>query len=177
VSLKGEANFAVVHTPDHKKFVVLTDSLFKVEVLGTEFNVFARKRATKVGLYKGKVKVLYGPSAQQEKSMTMAPGDLITLDESRGKLAVRKVLHPENFAAWRQGRFIFENTPLTEIKSILQENYGLQVALNGPGLAEKTVSGSFKANSVNELLQALSETLDINVIRQDNHVDLTGNRQ
>ena len=106
--------------------------------------------------------------------MTMAPGDLLTLDESRGDLAVRKVLHPENFAAWQQGRFIFENTPLSEIKNILQENYGLQVRLQGQGLAAQTVSGSFKALSADELLQALSETLDLNVIRQDKHVVLTG---
>lgn len=174
VTLKGEANFAVIHTPDHQEFVVLTDPFFKVAVLGTEFNVFARERATKVGLYRGKVKVLYGQPAKQEKSMTMAPGDLLTLDESRGDLAVRKVLHPENFAAWQQGRFIFENTPLSEIKNILQENYGLQVRLQGQGLAALTVSGSFKALSADELLQALSETLDLNVIRQDKHVVLTG---
>jgi ferric-dicitrate binding protein FerR (iron transport regulator) len=109
--------------------------------------------------------------------MTLAPGDLVTLDESREKVAVRKVVHPENFAAWQQGRFIFENTPLSEIKNILQENYGLAVRLKGPDLAAQTVSGSFKALSVNELLQALSETLDLNVIRQGNRVVLTGNHQ
>lgn len=175
VFLKGEANFAVVHTPDHKNFIVFTDApQFRVEVLGTEFNVFSRKRATKVGLYKGQVKVLYGPSAQQAQSMTMVPGDLITLDKSRQSLQLRKVPHPENFAAWQQGRFIFEHTPLSEIKAMLQENFGLAVELKGPGLAQQTVSGSFKASSVNELLEALAETLEMNVIRQDNQVVLTG---
>lgn len=175
VTLKGEANFTVVHTADHKKFVVLADSpRFQVEVLGTEFNVFSRKRATRVGLYRGQVKVLYGPSAQPPRSLTMAPGDLVTLEKGRQTLQVKKVRHPENFAAWQQGRFIFERTPLSEIQAMLQENYGLAVVLQGPGLAGQTVSGSFRASSVNELLEALAETLELNVSRHQHHIVLTG---
>ena len=174
VILKGEANFKIVHTPDDQKFIVLTKEAFKVEVLGTEFNVFARKRATKVGLYRGKVRVTYGQLAELEKVVNMVPGELVTMDTIYKTLEVKKVLHPENFAAWQQGRFIFENTTLAEIKNVIEENYGIEVKFKSLNIAEQTVSGSFKAYSVNELLQALAETLELDVTRQHNQVILTG---
>jgi transmembrane sensor len=174
VYLKGEANFSVVHTPDDQRFVVHTDSLFKVEVLGTDFTVFARERQTKVILTKGKVEVHYGQAEGQRPVLTMAPGDVVTVNKKQKKLQVEKVSQPENYAAWKHNRFIFENTSLLEIKDILAENYGLEVLIKGDLLARQTVSGSFQAYSVNELLQALSEVLEVNVIRQDNEVTLIG---
>ena len=176
LSLVGEARFDVVHTPDHKKIVVLTNRSFQVEVLGTAFNVFARERAIQVGLIRGKVKVHYGPGKQEQQSYTMAPGDLISLKKGLQVLQVSKVRHPENFAAWQQGRFIFENTPLEEIKTILLENYGLTLELKGTHLAQQTVSGSFKAVSVEELLQALAETMGLQVTQQGRQVVFTSYR-
>ncbi|GEO03417.1 anti-sigma factor [Adhaeribacter aerolatus] len=170
VFLKGEAHFSVVHTPEHKRFVVQTDSAFKVEVLGTEFNVFARPRETKVVLLKGKVKLYYG--SESRKLLTMAPGDLATLDKKTAKPQIEKVVQPENYAAWQQNRFVFENTSLEEIKNILRENYGLEVELSGPNLAAQTLSGSFKAENADEFLEGISEVLEINVNRQNNHVIL-----
>jgi transmembrane sensor len=176
VFLNGEANFSVVHTPDDMKFIVQTDSLFQVEVLGTEFTVFARERQTKVVLSKGKVKVQYGNSEEIITPLTMTPGDLVAVDKKQKKLQVTKVTHPENYSSWRENRFIFENTSLKEVKDILHENYGLEVEIEDDHLEDKTISGSFQARSANELLQAISEVLHINVLREDNHVILIDNK-
>ncbi len=170
VYLKGEANFSVVHTPDDQRFIVHTDSTFKVEVLGTEFTVFARERQTRVVLSKGKIKVQYGQQEQDAQYLTMEPGDLVVVDKKQKELQVNKTEHPENHASWQNNRYIFENTSLLEVKSILQENWGLQVELKGSNLAKQTISGSFHATNANELLEALSEILDINIIRQDKNV-------
>jgi transmembrane sensor len=170
VFLKGEANFAVVHTPDDQRFIVHTDSTFKVEVLGTEFTVFARERQTRVVLSKGKIKVQYGQTEQDAEYLTMEPGDLVLVNKKEKELQVKKTEHPENHASWKENRFVFENTSIKEIKNILHENYGLTVDLKGRQLTGQTISGSFQAHNANELLEALSEILDINVIRQDKHV-------
>lgn len=172
VFLKGEAHFSVVHTPDHKRFVVQTDSAFKVEVLGTEFIVFARPRETKAVLLTGKVKVYYGPQSRNLPPLNMTPGDLVTLHKSIAKPQIKKVAQPENYAAWRQNRFVFENTSLEEIKNMLHENYGLEVELSGHNLSNRTLSGSFKAENADEFLEGISEVLEINVNRQNNHVIL-----
>lgn len=170
VLLKGEAHFSVVHTTDHKRFVVQTDPAFQVEVLGTEFNVFSRPRETKVVLLRGKVNLHVGQ--ENRKLLTMEPGDMVTMHKKTAALQVKKVAQPENYAAWRQNRFVFENTSLEEITYMLQENYGLVVELSGPDLPNRTLSGSFKAETADELLLGISEVLEINVNRQNNHVML-----
>jgi transmembrane sensor len=173
VHLKGEARFSVVHTPDDKTFVVATDQAFRVEVLGTEFNLSARRGSAKVVLQKGKVKVLYrGKPALAATTLIMAPGDLVSVNAKQKKLQVKQVRHPENYSAWQEGRFIFDQTSLTEIKQMLKDNYALEVSTKGMDESKVTVSGSFKAKNANELLQALSEVLNISVLRQDNHVVL-----
>ncbi|GAA4443000.1 FecR domain-containing protein [Pontibacter saemangeumensis] len=177
VHLRGEARFSVVHTPDDKKFVVQTDSAFEVEVLGTEFNLSARKSGTRVVLQKGQVRVLYKKEEElAATALVMAPGDLVTVDNKQKRLQVTQVSSPENFSAWQHGRFVFDNTSLYEIKEMLHDNYGLTVELGGIDVSEMKVSGSFKANNADELLQALSEVLGVNVMRQDKHVLFTGNK-
>ena len=174
VHLKGEAKFSVVHTLDNQKFVVFADPALRVEVLGTEFNLATRKGHTKVVLQKGKVKVQYQEApALAAASLIMAPGDLVSVDEKQKKLLVKQVQHPENYSAWQNGRFVFDKTSLNEIKDILEANYELMVSLPGIEAADATVSGSFKASNADELLQALSEVLNMNVIRQNNQVKFT----
>ncbi|QHT71468.1 DUF4974 domain-containing protein [Rhodocytophaga rosea] len=173
VYLKGEANFSVVHTPDHKQFIVQTDPLFNVQVLGTEFTVSARTKQTKVVLTKGKVQVQYKQETQQARQVTMAPGDLVILDKQQGRLRKERVAHPEDYASWQNHRFVFDNTSLVEVCELLRETYGLQVEIRGERLKKQTLTGSFKARSVDEWLQALSDILQINVNRKDNRVLLT----
>jgi transmembrane sensor len=48
----------------------------------------------------------------------------------------------------------------------------LLVEIRGKRLEEQTLSGSFEAHSADELLEALAEVLEINVIRQDSRVIL-----
>lgn len=57
VFLEGEGEFTVTHTTNHQRFIVQTPGNFQVEVLGTEFVVYARERGKRVFLNKGKVKL------------------------------------------------------------------------------------------------------------------------
>ena len=102
----------------------------------------------------------------------MKPGDLVTLD-NQNRLSRKVTNQPQNYAAWEQKRFVFEETTLQEVAYLLQENYGLEVEISGKPLAERVIMGSFRAENVDELLRSISELLDINVVRQGNHVQLT----
>lgn len=172
VFLQGEACFSIVHTPQHQRFVVKTDSLFHVEVLGTEFTVYARSRQKRVVLTRGEVQVQYRPEKQPPVQVTMKPGDLMTLD-SKGQLRLKKVSRPESFAAWTRNQFIFDNTSLLEISEMLHNNYGLQVEIEGEQLATQTLTGSFGARTADELLAALTDILEVKVVRQGNRVVLS----
>ncbi|WP_428658011.1 FecR family protein [Runella sp.] len=169
VFLKGEANFSVIHTQDNKRFIVRTGSSFDVEVLGTEFTVMARGDHSKVILTRGKVNIQYKSQHQRPKLLTMHPGELVSVN-SGGRIRVKKITHPENYSAWKQNRFVFDNTSLNEIVTLLHDNYGLDAKIADKELSEYTLSGSFQAHNADELLQALSEILSISISHHNKQV-------
>jgi ferric-dicitrate binding protein FerR (iron transport regulator) len=170
VLLRGEANFSVTHTPKNQRFIVKTDKNFTVVVLGTEFTVFARKRGAKVALNKGKVELQY-QEGNTAKQITMKPGQLATLDREN-HVAVNAITRTPLQPTEAGKRFVFDETPLQEVAYLLEDNYGLQVEIKDQKLAERVLMGSLRAENVDQLLQSISELLDIDVIRQDNRVQL-----
>jgi ferric-dicitrate binding protein FerR (iron transport regulator) len=171
VYLNGEANFAVTHTPQHQKFVVKTEKGFEVIVLGTEFTVYSRRQNAKVVLNKGKVQLRYREGKAQ-KQVLMKPGDLITLDQ-KNHLRQEVIAQPEKYAAWKDHRFVFEDTSLEEFSKIMEENYGVRVIIGDKALAKRTLVGSFRAENANELLNIVSEIFDINIVKTGDTVLLT----
>jgi transmembrane sensor len=168
VLLEGEATFSVKHTATDQKFVVQTAKKFEVEVLGTEFLVFARKRSSKIVLNKGKVQ-LNLQVGNTTRKMLMKPGDLITLDnENHAKL--KNTRQPEMHAAWQGHRYIFEKTTLQEIIFLLAENYGIQAEVVDKELLGVTLSGALTIQNADELLELVREVLVLRVQREGNQV-------
>lgn len=170
VRLTGEANFSVTHTPNDQRFVVKTDKNFEVVVLGTEFSVFARQRGAKVILKRGKVELQY-QEGKTAKQITMKPGQLATLDREN-HVSVNAIIRAPLQPTEAGKRFVFDETPLQEVAYLLEDSYGLQVEINDQKLAERVLMGSLRAENVDQLLQSISELLDIDVVRQDNRVQL-----
>ncbi|WP_421826079.1 FecR family protein [Larkinella sp.] len=169
VALSGEATFSVTHTTDDQRFVVKTNRNFEVVVLGTEFTVYNRERGGKVVLNKGKVQLRY-QEGQSPRQLMMKPGDLVTLNRRDGQVQLRKLSQPENASAWRENRFVFEETTLEEITHLFKENYGLVLEITDPKLAKWTVSGSFTARNAEELLESLMEGSALTYKRTGNHI-------
>jgi transmembrane sensor len=173
VFLQGEAEFIVTHTIDNQRFLVQTSNNIEVEVLGTEFVVDARAKGTKVFLSKGKVQLnaLQGDAAET-KPVTMQPGDVILVD-NKGKMSIQSNQPIEMHTAWKEKRFIFYDTSLREISDRIYEIYGVQVAIPDTALANRTISGNYKADNIDELLQSLSELLDMEVSKSEDLIILT----
>lgn len=174
VFLKGEANFLVTHKSDNQKFMVKTSQGLEVVVFGTEFIVYARAKQSKVILNKGKVQLRYQEGTVQ-RQLTMKPGDLITFDKiNHPKKEV--ITQPEKYSAWKDHRFIFEDTTFDDFARIMEENYGITVITKDSTLANRTLFGSFRADNADELLQIVSEVFNVNINRTGNTVVLTDNQ-
>ncbi len=171
VYLEGDASFIVTHTPDNKRFVVKTPRELEVVVLGTEFTMYAREQFSRVILKSGKVQLLYKED-RQSREITMKPGDLVTFSKNN-RLELKTTQQAQVYSEWEQRRFVFEETSLEEVAYLLQENYGLTFEIRGEELGRRMLMGSFRAENVDELLQSISELLDIRVDRQGNHVLLS----
>jgi len=166
VWLAGEAFFEVVHTANHRKFVVHTAGDLDVEVLGTKFNVYGRKRSTRVLLSDGKVQLNIG---QDRRRVTMRPGELVELNAATGGY-VRKVVDPAQFSSWVHRYLLFKDTPVREIVTLLQDTYGVTVAMPDAGLLQSRITGRVPNNNLESLLFALSESLDCEVERDNGRI-------
>jgi ferric-dicitrate binding protein FerR (iron transport regulator) len=168
VWLEGEAFFDVKHLSTHQKFLVHTSDNFTIEVLGTSFNVFKRESGTRVVLQSGKVKLNIG-NAQKAADLIMRPGELVELEPEKGTYS-RKTVNPQIASAWKSRKLIFDNTPLSDIVSLLKESYGLQVNVSHPDLLNKKVFGSCPTDDVDVLLAAISKPFGLSVTRNGNEV-------
>lgn len=169
VLLQGEAYFSVRHQANNQKFVVKTSKGFDVVVLGTEFSVYARPRGSKVLLNKGKVQVRF-EEEEKSKPIFLKPGELMTMDKE-GHADILAV-EGEKFFAWKDHRFVFEHTEVRELVGMFADTYGLKIEIQGEKLASRTLVGTFQAANADELLEAVSELLQIHVVRKDNLVIL-----
>jgi transmembrane sensor len=175
VTLAGEAVFAVRPGEKPQKFKVHLLDGAQVEVLGTTFTVTNRPSLTRVVLNQGKVRVdLVGPQQGKgaQASARMAPGDLVEIDRRENRLTKSRVARPENYSAFVQHKIEFNNTPLSEVARVLQDNYGYKMTFVPASLADKRFTSSNPDNRVDLLLFALEKSFNLQVSRKGKHITL-----
>ncbi len=165
VFLEGEAFFDIKHIEHQgaaKKFVVHTSEL-GVEVLGTTFNVTSRHEETEVVLNTGKVR-LYIPQDTDTAEVMMVPGELVSFDKVKGNTIVHHVETPGQLSSWKDNQLIFDGTPLLEISQILRDTYGLEIHFPNDSVKRKRFKGTFLANDIDILKEALTQTYNLKII-------------
>jgi transmembrane sensor len=170
VLLTGEANFDVAHKADNQRFIVKTPESLEVVVLGTEFTVYARSRKSRVILNRGKVQLRYR-EGEAQKELLMQPGDQVTLDQDN-HLEHKATKQSGEYAAWKDHRFVFDDTTLAEFAEMMQESYGVRVVIEDDRLAQRTLVGSFQAESSEELLEIVCRIFNLKMNRANDVVTL-----
>ncbi len=171
VWLDGEAFFAVSHRPDGQKFVVTTPGKLRVEVLGTQFNVYQRQQKTKVSLNAGAVRLHIGP-AGGSSPLLMQPDELVEFDGRLERLT-RKKVNAEMISSWKTKKLIFENTSLREVTQLLRDTYGLTATVSDPSLLEERFSGTVPNENLDVLLDGLAGLFDLQISRRGNTIQFT----
>jgi len=168
VYLQGEAEFLVVHTAAHTPFIVHGNNNLKVKVLGTKFLLYTRGDNSKVVLNEGSIELSITDNNRESKTM-LKPGEVLIANSN--KIVERvKVDNTEKMSSWKNNEFDFDNTSLKKIGVMVQEHFGYEVSFETDDLAQKTISGSFTAESAIELLDAIAQLLDMNYKCVDNKV-------
>lgn len=145
LSLKGEAFFKVAKG---KTFEVQT-SLGKVTVLGTQFNVKARKNKFEVSCFEGKVKVNY-----QNQEVIITKGKSVAFADGKAmEIPEKKSSQPE----WMNNELVFSNESLTTILDELQRQYNVEFELKIQ-TSNQLFTGTIPMKNLNDALQILSAT-------------------
>lgn len=161
VKIDGEAYFSVKHTKNHQKFFVRMSNNLSIEVLGTEFNVTKRNNATRVVLNSGKIDFHMNDIATGNDVVQMKPGDLIDYQD-KSQSYVKQKVDPTNYSSWKNNRIIFNKTKIIDVLQNLQDTYGLKVKVQDDKMLDMLVSGSAPTNNIPSLVDALSETFNVN---------------
>ena len=173
--LDGEAYFSVVHTDSDQKFIVHTSEDVSVEVLGTTFDVLRRDDRTRVVLNSGSIKLnLYRDERRQEVLMT--PGEMLEFKKEPSAY-VKKKTNADHFSSWTENKLTFDGTPLSNLVSVLQENYGLHVTLADSTLEDQKLWGSVPSNDADLLLEAISSSFNLNIEKSGDEVIISSRKE
>ena len=165
VWLEGEAFFDVV--TDKSNFIVNGND-FKVEVLGTEFNVLSRNNTKRVALQEGKVKL-----ASAHQILELAPNELVTY-ETTSKRFIKAPTIAVAHTAWTQKALYLDQMNLTELIRIIEDNYGYTVQENLVDTnIQRSAIGNIKVENLESLLMIIQEAYDINVKQEGKRIMLS----
>ncbi|WP_276167413.1 FecR family protein [Zobellia alginiliquefaciens] len=161
VTLKGEAFFKVKKNEEHP-FVVMTEN-FNVRVLGTEFNVSAYEEDSEAStvLVSGSVQLYdsLSPIKMQSK-IKLIPGEKGTWNKDL-KVLKRDMVDTTIYTSWIQGKLIFRDVPFKDIRKKLERRYNVTIVNTNLALDENTFSANFEEESIEEILEILDRTYEI----------------
>lgn len=149
LDLEGEAYFKVAHG---KKFQVNTN-LGTVTVLGTQFNVKARKNRFDVTCFEGRVKVNY-----DNREVIITKGTSVTFDNEyfdRKHITAQK---PE----WTTNEIVFEREKLESIIEELQRQYSCEIVLNCRNNTQ-LFSGTLPTNDIKTALNVICSIFHLKI--------------
>ena len=161
VWVKGEAFFHVKKTAQKTKFIVHTGN-FDVVVTGTQFNVISRNNKNNVLLKEGSVTVEHNG-----RQLNMKPGDYIEFNNTGIQ---KKAINNAPVLAWTEHKFIFDNTPMKEVASLVTELYGIKVTLADENCAAGTISGIILNDNLDVFIQALDALPEYEVIKLEDEI-------
>lgn len=162
VELTGEAYFEVatkkldpaIGVGKRQPFIVKSNTQ-TVEVLGTHFNInsYDEESSVKTTLLEGSVLVRKN-NASQESPVVLKPGQQAQLKGKDHNSEIQVLtIDAEEAMAWRNGSFLFKNTPLSEVMNQLSRWYDVEI--------DKENIPNYKFNGFIPRDEPLSKVLDM----------------
>ncbi|HYH14463.1 MAG TPA: FecR domain-containing protein [Flavisolibacter sp.] len=164
IALKGEAFFEVV--PDKKKPFMVQVNDVTIRVLGTSFNVRSENGITEVIVETGVVQVTRG-----NRTVELRPKEKLTI-KSQDSVLVKEAEIEQLHNYYRTKEFVCDNTPLWRLVEVLNEAYDSTIIIDRPALRNLPISTTFSNESLDQILNVISLTFNINVIRTKDTIRL-----
>ncbi len=164
VFLSGEAYFNVSKAPEG--FEVMTDAGV-VQVVGTAFNVRANEQEVEVAVESGLVSIRGLPDEDIDTVVRIPAGHKSM--KKRNTPAVEPLpVDIEKYLSWRIGRFVFEQTPLSDVIQNLERAYNVRIDLHGTNLEDIRVTGEFGQEPLTQILNEICWSANLRYRREEN---------
>lgn len=171
VFLLGEAYFEVAKNKE-KPFIVTT-SLMEVEALGTKFciSAFQNEQSVRTTLTEGSVRV---SSTQEDYAspVVLQPNQQSYYAFGMNQIQVETV-NIELYTAWKDGQFIFEETPFADVVKRLEVQFGVEIRYNDNLFKADKINARYIYNeSLPDILQSLSQIAYFQYTKEGNNYQL-----
>lgn len=163
--VRGKAYFIARPAPDagDRPFRVQAEDV-TVTALGTEFSIAIRQHANApqdvaVIVTEHSVRV----ATDDARQAVVDQGQAVRFSTARGLSDVRAV-DTEFRTAWRQGRLIFDDRPLSFVVDELNRYQRRQIVIRDRAVADRRISGVFETVDIGSAVGRIAEALDLRQI-------------
>lgn len=147
VSLEGEAFFEVSKDKRHPFQVKTVD--VKIEVLGTRFNLkaYPDEKSVSTTLVEGSVKI-----SSEYQNELMKPDQKMTFDKESKQMTVQELTDTSLETDWKDGRFVFRNETLDELKPKLERWFDVDIEFGDEQVKNRRFTGVLGRESILEAI-------------------------
>lgn len=164
VALKGEAFFNV--KPNKEKPFIISVNDVQITVLGTSFNVKNINGNTEVVVETGIVKV-----TGAGKTVELKANEKVVMD-AKDSVVAKEEVSDQLYKYYRTKEFVCDDTPLWKLVEVINEAYQSHVVIGNPALRDMGLTTTFHNESLEQVLNVISITFDIKVIKEGDTVIL-----
>lgn len=159
VALSGEAYFEVRHQPE-RPMIVNTNKGFKIEVLGTTFNLksYDNDDRSEATLYSGSINLIMdGRDGGQPVTRMINPNETVVIDRKLTS-SVKNLPDPTVNYAWKEGKIHFDGTPIPEVVKMLERWHGVDFEITDKDILDHKFTGNFESESIVQIMDLMRLT-------------------
>lgn len=163
---QAEAAFDVTHDPARPFLITVGES--QVRVIGTAFNIRRDATSTRVSVARGIVRVsdLQDPA----RAVRLTVGETVSRDDATDQAVVGRD-SADTAQAWRAGRLIYRDRPLSEVAADLSRAFATPVTV-GEGAASLRFTGVLELGDEDRVVRRLEGFLPITAYRTSAGIEL-----
>lgn len=162
LSLEGEAFFDV---KKGEQFTVISKQ-GRTLVLGTSFNIYARKANYRVFCKNGKVRV---ETDITDKAFVLHPGETVKINQ-QDKIAQKQKTEAEKALAWKINKFHFSDAFLHEVFEETERQFDIKIVCSEKEILQKKFTGYFdKPQEPEKTLDLICSSFNLNFAKAGNN--------
>lgn len=152
IEVKGEAYFDIKRDEARPFSIKVKD--YKVEVLGTSFNIqaYEDEEDFSVTVESGTVRVML--DSEGKNTVVLEKNQKLVFNPDT-KLTEITDVESEIELSWRKGILRFESTPMAKVEKIIERWYGIKLEIKDAELYNKTFTGTHHNKNLKSVIETL----------------------
>lgn len=159
--------------------VVHTNMNFKVEVMGTSFNIrsYEDDKESQTTLISGSINLIKNVETGQKEEITkLSPNDSYIVRKDNSSIIIRNPEVTIKQVAWKEGLLIFESTPMEEVLIKLERWHGTKFYIKDPEVLDQKITALFNSESIVQIMEMIKFCSNTDYSIQNNTITLMSKR-